>query len=57
MSENESERKRKPYTPPEVEQIELMPEETLGSGCKMAASGPTPSGNCFIQTCVVEIGS
>jgi len=56
MSENEPKSERKPYVPPKLEQIELMPEETLSAGCKMIASGPT-GGNCIIESCVSDIGS
>ncbi len=56
MSENEPERTRKPYTPPQLEEVELEPEEALTAGCKLLASGPS-GGNCIIENCVLELGS
>jgi hypothetical protein len=57
MSERERQRERKPYTPPELEEIELMPEETLSAGCKLAASGPSGGSGCILGSCVSDIGS
>ncbi|NLF13098.1 MAG: hypothetical protein GX597_15030 [Anaerolineaceae bacterium] len=55
--------KRKPYVKPEMERIQLVPEEAVLGGCKTTSGGGIgtdfPSGNCVTATpyCVLTIQS
>ena len=56
MKESKPKGKRKPYSPPLLEQVDLEPEETLSAGCKSFASGPSGS-DCILDNCVSDYGS
>ena len=59
MNKDESRRGRKTYGKPEVQRIELRPEESLAAGCKTLSSSESgqPAGTpCTVGGCF-DIGS
>lgn len=48
--------KRKPYVKPEMERIQLVPEEAVLGGCKSisGAEGIGQTGNCMTSSCIVN---
>ena len=58
----DTDRKRRPYQKPQVEQVELVAEEQVLGGCKTESDGGgagAVSGNCTLQVpqCVLETGT
>ena len=53
-----SKHNRKPYQKPQVEQVELRPEEAVLGGCKLASGDPA-YGNiagCGVPTACIIVG-
>jgi len=42
--------KRKPYQKPEINQVELKPEEAVLTGCKMSTGAGGVNDKCFPKT-------
>lgn len=56
-SEQDKEQTKQPYEKPKLRTIELVAEEVLGIGCKMAGGGPNYglSTNCGLSmTCATD---
>ena len=55
-----SKHNRKPYQKPQVEQVELRPEEAVLGGCKMLTGEPTAYENivpsCTVPTSCIDEG-
>ena len=56
--ELETEATRRPYHKPQLEQVQLVAEEAVLTGCKSASSGPHKQQHCnHPQQCTASIGT
>ena len=60
MKETTQERTRRPYSTPELWRVELKPEETLSTGCKVNSTpggGPANINDCITDNFMMDFGS